>query len=131
MPRMSAEQSNGRAMPSRPPSSAAWAFVVAFAPLCVECRAPRNERGTAPSTDAATSASASASTSLAAPPSAAPTTAAPPSASSGATAAPGPLNVLVLTIDSLRADVPWLGYGRPIAPNLTRLAETGLTIRGV
>ncbi len=30
--------------------------------------------------------------------------------------------MLLVSIDSLRADVPWLGYGRPIAPNLTRLA---------
>lgn len=39
-------------------------------------------------------------------------------------AGPGrPLNVLLLTIDALRADMPWAGYPRPIAPNLTRLAE--------
>jgi choline-sulfatase len=44
-------------------------------------------------------------------------------------AAPAPLrrprealNVLLLTIDSLRADMPWAGYPRPIAPNLTALA---------
>jgi arylsulfatase A-like enzyme len=35
----------------------------------------------------------------------------------------GPMNVLLLTIDSLRADMPWTGYERPIAPNLTHLAE--------
>jgi choline-sulfatase len=34
-----------------------------------------------------------------------------------------PLNVLLLTVDSLRADMPWTGYERPIAPNLTRLAK--------
>jgi choline-sulfatase len=34
-----------------------------------------------------------------------------------------PLNVILLTIDSLRADVPWLGYDRPIAPHLTALAR--------
>ncbi|MCC6216807.1 MAG: sulfatase-like hydrolase/transferase [Polyangiaceae bacterium] len=33
-----------------------------------------------------------------------------------------PLNVLYLTIDSMRADMPWNGYPRPIAPNLTKLA---------
>ena len=33
-----------------------------------------------------------------------------------------PLNVIVLTIDSLRADMPWTGYERKIAPNLTKLA---------
>jgi arylsulfatase A-like enzyme len=35
---------------------------------------------------------------------------------------PGPLNVILLTIDSMRADMPWAGYARPIAPNLTKLA---------
>ncbi|MGC4063186.1 MAG: sulfatase-like hydrolase/transferase [Polyangiaceae bacterium] len=35
----------------------------------------------------------------------------------------GPLNVLMLSVDCLRADMPWNGYERPIAPNLTRLAE--------
>jgi choline-sulfatase len=34
-----------------------------------------------------------------------------------------PRNVLMLTIDSMRADMPWNGYPRPIAPNLTALAE--------
>ncbi|HLV66287.1 MAG TPA: sulfatase-like hydrolase/transferase, partial [Polyangiaceae bacterium] len=34
-----------------------------------------------------------------------------------------PLNVLLITIDSLRADMPWTGYPRPIAPNLTELAK--------
>jgi arylsulfatase A-like enzyme len=32
---------------------------------------------------------------------------------------PGKLNVLLITIDSLRADMPWAGYGRDIAPVLT------------
>lgn len=34
-----------------------------------------------------------------------------------------PLNVLFLTVDSLRADMPWAGYAREIAPNLTNLAK--------
>ncbi|MEP7049764.1 MAG: sulfatase [Pseudomonadota bacterium] len=55
-------------------------------------------------------------------------TAAPASASvaPALTAAPKastPRNVLLLTIDSLRADMPWTGYSRAIAPNLTKLAE--------
>jgi choline-sulfatase len=33
-----------------------------------------------------------------------------------------PLNVLLITVDALRADMPWAGYPRQIAPNLTRLA---------
>jgi arylsulfatase A-like enzyme len=36
----------------------------------------------------------------------------------------GPLNVLMLTVDCLRADMPWNGYERPIAPNLTKLVES-------
>ncbi|MEO8796770.1 MAG: sulfatase [Polyangiaceae bacterium] len=35
----------------------------------------------------------------------------------------GPYNVLFITIDSLRADMPWAGYPRAIAPNLTALAK--------
>lgn len=38
-----------------------------------------------------------------------------------------PLNVILLTIDALRADMPWLGYPRPIAPNLTKMAEKGVS----
>lgn len=33
-----------------------------------------------------------------------------------------PLNVILLSVDSLRADMPWAGYARPISPNLTKLA---------
>jgi arylsulfatase A-like enzyme len=53
-----------------------------------------------------------------------------PSAVSSAEPAPravqpkaSPRNVLLITIDSLRADMPWAGYPRPIAPNLSKLAE--------
>ncbi len=34
-----------------------------------------------------------------------------------------PLNVLMLSVDCLRADMPWAGYSRPIAPRLTELAQ--------
>jgi choline-sulfatase len=36
---------------------------------------------------------------------------------------PEKLNVLLLTVDSLRSDMPWTGYPREIAPNLTALAK--------
>jgi arylsulfatase A-like enzyme len=32
-------------------------------------------------------------------------------------------NVIMLSVDSLRADMPWNGYPRPIAPRLTELAS--------
>lgn len=38
-----------------------------------------------------------------------------------ATGIPRDLNVILLSIDSLRADMPWAGYPRPIAPFLTEL----------
>jgi choline-sulfatase len=36
---------------------------------------------------------------------------------------PEDLDVLLITIDCLRADMPWAGYPRPIAPRLTALAS--------
>jgi len=58
---------------------------------------------------------------------------APPS-EAGSTAADGgqpsgPWNVVVLSIDSLRADMPWAGYPRPIAPRLTALAARSTVYR--
>jgi arylsulfatase A-like enzyme len=34
-----------------------------------------------------------------------------------------PLNVLLLSVDALRADMPWSGYPREVAPNLSVLAR--------
>jgi arylsulfatase A-like enzyme len=40
---------------------------------------------------------------------------------------PKDLNVLVISIDSLRADMPWAGYPRAIAPNLTALEKKSVS----
>ncbi|MDF2697519.1 MAG: Choline-sulfatase [Labilithrix sp.] len=51
---------------------------------------------------------------------------------SGSTAsalANGPLNVLLLTVDSLRADMPWAGYDRPIAPRLSALHARSVSFK--
>jgi len=48
----------------------------------------------------------------------------PPMPSASARAPSGPpadLNVILISIDCLRADMPWAGYARPIAPRLTEL----------
>lgn len=45
------------------------------------------------------------------------------------TAVKGPYNVLMLSIDSLRADMPWAGYPREIAPNLTKLAKKSVVYK--
>jgi arylsulfatase A-like enzyme len=58
----------------------------------------------------------------------------PPPPAAPAAAAPAPtdgppkdLNVLLITVDSLRADMPWAGYSRAIAPAMTAFAETAVT----
>jgi arylsulfatase A-like enzyme len=40
---------------------------------------------------------------------------------------PDKLNVIVISIDSLRADMPWAGYARDIAPNLTALEKKSVS----
>lgn len=65
----------------------------------------------------------SASATAAEAPSAAPT--ADPNAK--LTAPPGKLNVILLTIDSLRADMPWAGYPRDIAPTLTAFEKESVS----
>jgi len=40
---------------------------------------------------------------------------------------PKDLNVLLVTVDSLRADMPWLGYGRDIAPVMTAFSKTAVS----
>src|SRR5262249_44724314 len=61
-------------------------------------------------------------------------TGAPSAEPSGATSAsttsagrdaspPRTFNVLMITMDAVRADMPWQGYPRDIAPNLTQLAK--------
>jgi arylsulfatase A-like enzyme len=50
-----------------------------------------------------------------------------------ADAAPSPatrppdLDVIVISVDSLRADMPWAGYPRPIAPRLTELEKRSVS----
>jgi arylsulfatase A-like enzyme len=62
----------------------------------------------------------------------APAATAPAGALSAATASapagpPKDCNVIVLSIDSLRADMPWNGYPRPIAPRLTALEKKAVS----
>ena len=84
------------------------------------------------SREAPPSPSASPQPSAAPEPSARPVASVPPVASAtpaldpGAAAAP-PWNVILLTIDSLRADMPWSGYERPIAPRLTELEKRAVS----
>jgi choline-sulfatase len=38
-----------------------------------------------------------------------------------------PLNVILLVMDAMRADMPWAGYPREIAPNLTKLEKQSVS----
>src|SRR5262249_29719553 len=40
---------------------------------------------------------------------------------------PRDLNILLITVDCLRADMPWAGYPRPIAPTLTALEKKSVS----
>ncbi len=64
-----------------------------------------------PIADASTSASVTASASTSVP------------TSAKAPGQDGPKNVILITIDSLRHDMPWQGYRKDIAPHLTELAK--------
>ena len=55
------------------------------------------------------------------------TASAAPAAPAHASGPPGKLNVLLLTIDSLRADMPWSGYPRDIAPNLSAFEKKAVS----
>ncbi|MCL2725066.1 MAG: sulfatase [Polyangiaceae bacterium] len=50
-----------------------------------------------------------------------------PASSAAANLPPKDLNVLVVSIDSLRADMPWAGYPRAIAPRLTELEKRSVS----
>ena len=43
-----------------------------------------------------------------------------------AAAIPEDLNIIFITIDTLRVDVGWMGYPKPITPNLDKLAEKSI-----
>jgi arylsulfatase A-like enzyme len=61
---------------------------------------------------------------------AAPSSHAPPASSAPVAATkptlPNDLNVLLVTVDALRADMPWTGYPRSVAPKLSALAKKSI-----
>ena len=51
----------------------------------------------------------------------------PPAAEATPPGPPKDLNVLVITVDSMRADMPWLGYKREIAPVMSAFAKSAVS----
>ena len=93
-----------------------------LAALCGGC-----DKGRGPPPSASVEAGAARDAAAPAP---SPTVIATVGADAGPPAAKGPaadLNVIVLSIDSLRADMPWAGYPRPIAPRLTELEKRSVS----
>lgn len=91
-------------------------------PLLAGC-----ERGSppAPTSQSATPSAAPAPASSQAAPAASSAPAVASAAPSGEV--PKDLNVILLTIDSMRADMPWAGYPRAIAPTLTELEKKSVS----
>jgi hypothetical protein len=123
---------NERHVPFSPRCSAMMLGVAALSTAITSagCDRSRDRRDQAPIFTTAQSASQpGASPSASAGASAAPSAS---TAASSASAAENPglhadYNVLVLSIDSLRADMPWNGYARPIAPRLTELEKRAVS----
>jgi choline-sulfatase len=97
-------------MPTRPPAGTALLVAALLAPACSRPAGKAGGgAGASPDTPAAP----------------APPAVAPPSKPQAGP--PKGLNVLLVTVDSLRADMPWAGYPRPVAPRMTAFAETAVT----
>ena len=92
------------------------ALLLALCPAVAAC-----SRGDAVGSASAATSSVSATVPAQAAPSASVAVAPPPPPAP--TRPPKDLNVILLTIDCLRADMPWAGYPRPIAPRLTELEK--------
>ncbi|MCU0692631.1 MAG: sulfatase-like hydrolase/transferase [Polyangiaceae bacterium] len=96
--------------------SVSFAVAAALAAgLCLGCE-KQHAAPVDPTPTAAPHAPTVASTQAATPP----TKQAPP-AEASKPAKPKPMNVILLVVDAMRDDMPWNGYKRDIAPNLTRL----------
>lgn len=94
-----------------------WIELV-FALSCAACSTSRAD----PSAERAPTPPASVSVAVApSAPAAEPPDAAPPAAERA------PLNVVLILIDSMRADMPWAGYRRKIAPRLTALEKRSVS----
>jgi choline-sulfatase len=108
-----------------------WSSVALALVALLACQTDRPERSN--TTEPTDPHEAAQSTAAVAEPPPAPPAAAPPAAVPPTPQTPEapfvplsrpkePLNVILLSVEAWRADMPWLGYARDIAPNLTRLA---------
>jgi len=108
----------------RAPSSAVVLVALAACPLaaCSKDVAPvqagSSRPGTLPAATTAAAAPAPSGSAATGAPSGAVASAAPEARATPA-GPPKDCNVILLSIDALRADMPWAGYPRPIAPRLT------------
>jgi arylsulfatase A-like enzyme len=112
----------------RPYCSAALVLAAHIATACSK-DAARVQPAASPGNEGNQSSSAAAKASSATQGSA-PVDAASPATAPSSTAVAGPpkdCNVVLLSIDSLRADMPWAGYPRAIAPHLTEFEKSAVS----
>jgi choline-sulfatase len=120
----------GRAASPSPPRFVRFPFLVAAA-AAAACSSGSDRLVSAPNpapalpTATAVASAAPPPTAVAtADPSASAVAASPPAPASGP---PGKLNVLMITVDSIRADMPWAGYPRDIAPVMTAFEKKAVS----
>lgn len=107
-----------------------WATAAASGLALVACTgsSPPQDSPSSPAAPHSSISPAASSTSSPAPAASsvapAPSASAPPAATASI---PEKLNVILLTVDALRADMPWAGYARPIAPRLTQLEQRAVS----
>jgi choline-sulfatase len=85
------------------------------------CKGPREVKGAAADAKPTEAANAEARAPAAPSHDASAGASAPADAAVARKGPPDDLDVIVISVDSLRADMPWAGYPRPIAPRLTEL----------
>jgi arylsulfatase A-like enzyme len=105
-------------------SSVCAAIALLGAVACSKDAPPAQPGSQTPTVAAASSGSPPATSATAASSAPAPVASALPAVPAGP---PKDCNVIVLSIDSLRSDMPWNGYARPIAPRLTALEKTAVS----
>jgi arylsulfatase A-like enzyme len=103
-------------MRSASPYSLVLVTLATFASIVIGCEKPRAQK---PPVETASSPAPQADASA--------TAAAPATPERDAGGLRTDLNVIVVSIDSLRADMPWAGYPRPIAPRLTELEKRAVS----
>lgn len=111
------------------PCTALLASIVAVGAIaaCSKNPSPSQEPSAPVASTASSTATGAASVAPSAASSAPPVASAPLGSPPPSSGPPKDVNVIVISVDSMRADMPWAGYERPIAPRLTELEKKSVS----